>query len=87
MKFGTQMKRIKVGPWNFFGAKKVPGGFRMPADFEQLERHTKLKLCRKLHTINVGSRNFIQLNVQLVEILFQISRKKSEISHFLWLAY
>jgi hypothetical protein len=34
----------------------------LPADCEQLERYTKLKLCRKLHTINIGPRNFIQLN-------------------------
>jgi hypothetical protein len=34
----------------------------LPGDCEQLKRLTKLKLCRELHTINIGPRNFIQLN-------------------------
>jgi hypothetical protein len=37
-------------------------GKTLPADGEQLERHTKMKLCRELQTINIGSRKFIQLN-------------------------
>jgi hypothetical protein len=29
MKFGTQMKGVKVETLNFFGARKIPGGYRM----------------------------------------------------------
>ncbi len=37
-------------------------GKTLPADCKQLGRHTKLKLRRELYTINIGPRNFIQLN-------------------------
>ncbi len=37
-------------------------GKTLPADCEQLERHIKLKHCRELYIINIGHRNFIQLN-------------------------
>jgi hypothetical protein len=66
MKFGTQMKGVKVGPRNFFRARSGfflvasewdSKGKTLPADCEQLERHAKLKLCRELHTIDIGPRN------------------------------
>jgi hypothetical protein len=31
-----------------------PKGKTLPVDCEQVGRHTKLKLCRALHTINIG---------------------------------
>jgi hypothetical protein len=75
-----------LGPGKFLVASEYGSkGKTLPADCEQLERPTNLKLCRELHTINKGPRNFIQLNFSL--LLFKNFRKKSEISHFLWFAY
>jgi hypothetical protein len=52
-----------LGPEKFLVASGWGSkGKTLPAGCEQLGRHTKLKLCRKLHTDNIGLRNFIQLN-------------------------
>jgi hypothetical protein len=67
---------VQNRPSNFFGAKKVPivaskwgsKGKTLPLDCEQLERSTKLKFCRKLHSIE----NLFSQIGQLVELLFQI---------------
>jgi hypothetical protein len=37
-------------------------GKTFPLDRGQLESHTKLQICRKLHTNNIGHRYCIQLN-------------------------
>jgi hypothetical protein len=52
-----------LGPGKFLVALEWGSkGKTLPLDCEQLEGHIKLKFCSELHTINVGSWNFIQIN-------------------------
>jgi hypothetical protein len=65
----TPVKETKIGPRIFFGARKVPGGFKMGLQRKNFacgfwaNGDTNLKFCRAVHTINIGPRNFIQPNL------------------------
>jgi hypothetical protein len=59
----------QIRPLDFFGTKIFIvnskwdyKGKNLHLDCERLKRSTNLKFCRELHTINIGPRNFIQLN-------------------------